>query len=229
MNQLLHNIKWDFLLQQRYSIVTASFLVTFLYVVAFLSLPSMDEEILIAIIFSDPAGLGMIFIGGLYLFEKTENTLQAVVVMPQPDWHYLASKVFTLTFLAIVCSAIMAVAGYGWNFNYAYFAFGIGGSASLFTFLGFTLVAYCRTFNEYIMKMAGTMLPVILPFLNLFNVTDTLWWYVVPVQASLLLLQRAFGISLTGWQTAYAVFYLLLWNYLAYRWAMRAYLQQRAK
>ena len=72
-------------------------------------------------------------------------------------------------------------------------------------------VVSCKNFNQYLLRMAGILVPTALPFLNFFEITDTLWWYLLPSQAGLLLLEAAF-LPVEGWQIAYALLYLVVWN-----------------
>jgi len=229
MKKLWIAIQWDILRQQRYQIFTAAFVITLLYVLSFLYF-SLSEQIplLVTLIFNDPAGLGMLFIGALYLMERSENTLQALSVVPLPPAHYIWSKTISLSLLATLSAIAMAVAGYGWGFNYGYFITGIGLSASLFTLLGLALVVHCRSFNDYILRIALVLMPVILPFFNLFGLTDTLWWYFIPSQAGLLLTEAAFA-PVAAWKLIYALIYLLLWNALAFRIALHHFITQRSR
>lgn len=221
MNNLFQSIRWDFLRQIRYNIIASAVVVNVLYVLIVLNLPEGDYGWLaIFLIFNDPMGLGLMFVGALYLFEKSENTLQALSVTPLRTWQYLASKVITLTLIALAGSLVIAWAFYGWRYNYASFLAGAGLSASLFTLLGVSVAAYCRNFNDYLLRAVGLILPMVLPFLNFFGFTDTLWWYLLPSQGSLLLLEAAFGPA-EGWKLAYALFYLLAWNAGAFLLAVR--------
>ncbi len=155
MKKLWIAIQWDMLRQQRYQIYTAAIVITLLYVLSFLYFSLSDQvPLLVVLIFNDPAGLGMLFIGALYLMERSENTLQALAVVPLPPAHYVWSKTISLSLLATLSALAMAVAGFGWGFNYGYFITGIGLSASLFTLLGLALVVHCRSFNDYILRIA---------------------------------------------------------------------------
>jgi fluoroquinolone transport system permease protein len=220
-------MRWDLLRQQRHHIITASAVVTLLSLIVMAQLPASHRQaMLITLIFNEPAGMGLMFIGALYLFERSENTLQALHVIPLRSSEYLLSKALTLSLLAIVASLVMAALGHGWQFHYGYFIGGIGGSATLFAFLGFGIVVGCRSFYEYVLKGALVLIPMVLPFLNLFDITDTGWWYILPVQGSLVLLENGFG-KPAGWQTTYAISYLLLTNAAAYGWALRRFQESR--
>jgi len=213
MHKLATAIRWDFLRQFRYNILYAAILVTLIYILILLNLPENPyrEKILIFLIFNDSSGLGMFFVGALFLFERSENTLQALWVTPLPLRFYILSKTLTLAAAATLSGLVIALAVYGWHFNYLFFIAGLWLTASLFTLLGLALVASCRNFNQYLLRVAGVLVPVALPFLNFFEVTNTLWWYILPSQGSLLLLEAAF-FPAEGWKVAYALTYLAVWN-----------------
>ena len=223
MKILLQTIKWDLLRQQRYQIFAAAALLTVIYIALLRFLPLEGQHaVIITMIYSDPTSLGLLFIGAIYLFEKSENTLAALAVTPMRPWHYLLSKTLTLSLLAVLCSIIMMLAAVGQDFHLVYFVLGIGLSASLFTLLGFTLASGCNSFNEYIMKMALIMLPVALPILDLFGVWPGPWNYVIPVQAGLVLLEASLS-SIANWEIIYGTLYLLVANILAFLWAVKAF------
>ncbi|MCB0579869.1 MAG: ABC transporter permease [Phaeodactylibacter sp.] len=228
MRHLAAALQWDLIRQFRYNIIYAAGLVTLIYMLILLNLPEgpYQEKILIFLIFNDPAALGMLFIGALVLFERSENTLEALRVTPLAPEHYILSKTLTLTLVAVLSALPMAFAGYGWRFHYLYFAAGIGLTASLYTLLGLAAVASCRNFNQYLLRMAGILVPTALPFLNFFEITDTLWWYLLPSQGGLLLLEAAF-LPAEGWQIIYGFLYLLLWNAGAF-WLAKRNLRKEA-
>ena len=227
MNRLLIALKWDFIRQQRYQIVTAAVLVTVLYILLFLGLQwEYEDKLLIFLIFNDPVGLGMLFIGSLILFEKSDRTLQALVVTPIRPWQYLWSKGLSLTLITTLCSYAMAFVGHGWAFHYWYFGIAIAFTSLFFTFLGVIIVSGCRSFNEYVMKMGISLIPIVLPFLNFLGITDTYWWYIVPSQPGLLLMEAAFGKTFALWQIMYAIGYLVLATAVSYYFAERAFIKK---
>ncbi|MCB0546907.1 MAG: hypothetical protein KDD19_04915 [Phaeodactylibacter sp.] len=229
MQKLAIAIQWDFIRQFRYNILYAALLVTVIYILILLNVPEgpYREKILIFLIFNDPAALGMLFIGSLFLFERSEHTLEALWVTPLPHRHYILSKTLTLTAIALLSALVMAIAGYGWLFGYLYFVAGIGLTASLFTLLGMVAVVSCGSFNQYLLRVAGILVPAALPFLNFLEITDTLWWYLLPSQASLILMEAAF-LPMEAWRIAYAVLYLGLWNAGAY-WLAAYTLKEHVK
>lgn len=224
MKTLAQLIRWDLIVQSRYQILTVLFAVMMVYLLLFWLVPGIKyDELLITIIFSDPALLGVTFIGALILFEKGEHTLDALVVTPIKDWQYIWSKTISLTISAAVAGILLAGIGHGWHYNYVLFISGILLTSILFVLIGFVMVARVSSLNEYVIRMALMMIPASLPLLNLFGVTDLWLWYLIPSQASILLFQFAFGTEWAIWEMIYAYVYLLLFIFLMYRLARNAY------
>jgi len=216
MRTLYRMILWDLKLQFRNNILSVSVFIAVFYVAIFLLLGLRGKDkILIALIFSDPTFLGFIFTGVLVLFEKSANTLQALIVTPVKIWQYLFSKAISLTIITSVICLAMVFASHGFRFNYFYFLAAIFLSSILFIFLGFIGVAKVKSFNQYIIVIPIFITPLILPYLNFFEITNTLWFYILPTQASFILFEGAFEkISLA--ETFYAIGYLSFTIWITY-------------
>ena len=97
MKSILKIIKWDLLLQVRYNIMTISFIIAVIYIVVLKSLPEFDYRPLpIMLVLSDPVMFGVLFIGVLVLYEKDNNTLNAIIVTPITASQYIWSKAISL-------------------------------------------------------------------------------------------------------------------------------------
>ncbi len=225
MKRLVRTIFWDLRLEWQYQIITVATIVTALYVLVFLNIPGEFKQILVIIIFSDPALLGFTFIGGLVLFEKSAGTLQALVITPLRIWQYLWAKTISLTLIALPCCLAMAWAGHGWEIQYLYFLSGVVLTSCLFVLVGFVGVARVKTLNQYLMIFPFFLTPFFLPLLNFFEVTDTLWFYIIPSQASLILLKAGFSVGIASAEIIYAMVYLLICIGLAYYFARFSYIK----
>lgn len=230
MKRFIHHLKWDFVLQIRYRIVSVVVIITVLYMLVFSSLPKAwlgDEamnQVLILLILSDPVMLGFMFIGALVLFEKSANTLSALVITPMQPWQYLWSKASTLTIIALFCGLVMAAIGYVGNINYGLLICGIILSSLLFVFIGFVGVARVKTFNQYIIILPLAITPLCFPILNFLGITDTYLWYIIPTQASLLLLGGSFR-PIETWKIIYSVIFLSISVWGAYKWAAHSFVK----
>lgn len=220
-HRLWYAIQGDLIRQQRYQILGIAVAITVIYIGIFYFIPGASQDLVVQfLIFNDPVALGMLFSGAMYLFEKSENTLEAFAVTPLRAAEYLLSKVITFSFLGLAASLAMAFASWGWDFSKLPFIIGITLTASLFTMLGFVIVVGTRSFNEYVIKIGIWMIPVALPLLDFFGIYRSFWFYLIPVQPTLLLL-KASRTDITSWQMIYSIGYLIVWNILAFQWALK--------
>ena len=83
MSVFFHALKWDLIRQYRYNIVGVAAFVTVVYILILFGIEwEYKDKLVVFLIFNDPAALGMMFIGSLVLFEKSEHTLEALVATP---------------------------------------------------------------------------------------------------------------------------------------------------
>ncbi len=223
MKKLLHAIRWDLIRQVRYNILGIMAAVTILYIGLLYALPLEDPRpLLIFLIFNDPVVLGMIFIGSVVLFEKSDGTLDALVVTPLENWKYLWSKGISLTCIALLASFAMAIWAMGLDFHWPLLFLAVSISSILYIFIGIIVVWHCRSFNEYILRLAIYFIPLSLPLLNFLHITDTYFWYLFPTQATLILLEATFEPQAT-WKIIYAFVYLLCCLGLAFYGALQVF------
>ncbi|MFH1014103.1 MAG: ABC transporter permease [Thermoplasmatota archaeon] len=224
MTQLKTMLKWDMILQSRYKIIHLSILSVIIYYISLVAIPSMNTtEFKTLYLFLDPTLIGIMFIGALVLFEKTENTLQALTVTPMETRTYFLSKIISLTALSVVSSFLFVFLAHGIHFQYFYMIAGIVLTSVLLILLGFLLVARCKSINEYlVMMMMAFLLLFIPPLLVITGIYDNVVFYLWPSQASFLLFNGVFGtVSLN--ETIYALIYLIIWIVGCYYLAKKAF------
>lgn len=223
MDRFLKITYWQLLLLLRYKIFTIAIVIGILYCALILSLPAVRVDlVVIPVIFSDPAMLGFIFIGALILFEKSDNTIPALVVTPMKSYEFLWSKALALLVPALVISFAVAVSAYGFQFNAFALFLGVGFSSIIFSFLGFIGASRVRTFNQYIIVIPLFLLPAVLPLLNVFQIIDFPALNLIPTYSMLTLLFEAVEPSFNV-DYLINVAYLTFWLYLSFRLAKRSY------
>lgn len=217
-------LKWDFTLQWRYKIILLSLLSVIIYYVSLLAIPEINnDEFKVLYLFFDPTLIGIMFIGALVLFEKSENVLQALTVTPMKTGTYFASKIITLTALSTVSAFLFMFLVHGFKFDYFYMVAGIILSSVFLILLGFLLVAKCRSINEYLLRMMSAFLVLIVPpLLQQYGIYETKLFYLWPSQASFILFGGVFE-SVSTWDTVYAVAYLFAWIAGCYILARKAF------
>ena len=224
MKTILRLIKWDLTLQVRYNILTIAVVISALYILLFKSLPGENlDPLLILLILSDPAMFGVMFIGVLVLYEKDNNTLDALIVTPLKSSQYLWSKAISLTLIAVPIALAIAIFGHGFNLNYFYYITGLVLSSIMFVFIGFIIVSKSNGFNQYIIKFAFCTLPISIPVIGIFDLYQSNIYYLIPSQATILLLKAGLNHSIANWQILYSLLYLIIWLLFSFFFAIKAY------
>jgi fluoroquinolone transport system permease protein len=213
MNQFLHLLKHDFRLLQRHKILAISILVTAIYIAVFKALShfSQADRILVLVIFNDPALLGFLFVGVMVLFEKNENTLQALSVSPLKESNYIFSKTIALSVISVICCYAMAFAGMGLDFHFGHYFFASLFTSNLFAFLGFIIVAGVTSFNRFLMKAVGLLITLSIPFLGYYGVLPRVWFLWMPTQPCIDLFRAAFYQDVTSNEMLYAYVAMIFW------------------
>jgi fluoroquinolone transport system permease protein len=222
MKPLVQLFKWDLLLLQRNRLIVLSVVMAALYTGLFYLLKPLGnlETMLIILVFNDPVVTGFLFAGVLLLFDKNQNTLQALQVVPLPLRYYVLSKTLALSTLATLTAVVMVLAAHGLRFQYAHLLYGVFSSGALFTLFGFVLAARSRTFNRFLLYTIGFLMLMELPFLGLFHIGPEGLYLLFPSFAGLKMLQATFA-PIPTWQLLYAYGYLALWVAGTWFYALR--------
>jgi fluoroquinolone transport system permease protein len=229
MSNLKNMIRWEFVLLKRYYIIHISILSVVLYFLSTQAIPDMNKpELHTMLLFFDPATIGLMFVGALVLFEKSENILQALVVTPMKVDDYILSKILTLTILSTISASVfMALLALfaEVEFNILYLASGVILASIMLILLGFILVSRINSINEYLLSMAVAFLGLAFPpMLNISGLYENVIFYVWPTQASLTLFKGVFSTSgLELWEIAYGLGYQIFWIGLLYFLAKKAF------
>ncbi len=224
MTQLKTMLKWDVILQSRYKIIHLSILSVVIYYISLVAIPSINTtEFKTLYLFFDPTLIGIMFIGALVLFEKSENTLQALTVTPMEPRTYFLSKIISLTILSVISGFLFLFLSHGIHFQYFYMITGIVFTSIFLILFGFFLVARCRSINEYLgLMMIAFLLLFVPPLFDITGIYKSVVFYLWPSQASFLLFNGVFGtVSLN--ETIYALAYLIIWIVVCYCLAKKSF------
>ena len=218
MKNFLHLLKHDLILLSRNNIIAISVIVTAIYTAIFMWLSGMDEaeKVLVVVIFNDPALIGFLFAGVIVLFEQNENTLQALSVTPLTKAQYILSKSVALNIVATACCLAMATAAVGTAFNFLHFTMATVLTTFMFTFFGFMMVAGETTFNRYILKAAGLLILMAIPFLGYFGMVSRTWFLWMPTQPAIDLFSASFAEDTPAGIILYAYMALVFWVCLTF-------------
>lgn len=136
-------------------------------------------------IYSDPAALGLFFMGAIVLLEKSERVLNALAVSPVKTIEYILSKVVSLAVISVVVSFVLAVvAG---SSNIFILLLSVALTSGIFTLLGLIVATKIESLNQYLMATVPLeVLCFVPPLIYLFCPAPVLRFY--PLSSSMALI-----------------------------------------
>lgn len=212
MTRLFSTVRLDLLLQLRYGFYYAAAFVTLLWIALLYPLPASTLEVAMPlVIFAELAVIGYYFIAGMVLFEKGERTLSAIVTTPLRFPEYLASKLATLTVMALGSSLILVLAAYGTDFDAAPLIVGVVLTSIISMLAGFITILPFDQITRYLIPSQLPLALISIPLIPFLDIWHSPVFYLFPTHGSLLLLGAAFGTNpFAAWQILYTVLYGLL-------------------
>lgn len=170
-------IKGDIHFQFTYGFYFLYFFFTLLYVFFLSLLPKNWQPLAgVLMIYSDPAALGLFFMGAIVLLEKNQHALNALTVAPISAHHYLLGKTGSICLISVVVSFTLA---YVANLNNLLIVLLVTALLSIiFTLLGFIVAARITTLNQYLLwTIPIQLLCFVAPIVHLFYPLTVLRWY----------------------------------------------------
>ena len=123
------------------------------------------------IILTDPAMLGIFFIGGIWLLEKGEGLHRFWSISPLRPLEYLLSKSISLAVLSTVSAELIALAGLKGRFHPVSLFLCVFVGAVVFNLIGLLVASYARSVNHYmIIVVLPTVFLSIPPILTAFRI-----------------------------------------------------------
>ncbi|MCZ6617878.1 MAG: hypothetical protein O7E57_07070 [Gammaproteobacteria bacterium] len=223
MNRLINTIRLDSLLQARNKvyliIAVAAFALAFALSAVFT--PEQLHFFMPLVVLGSVSLTTVFLVGVLILLERGEGTLEVVLVSPLRSSEYLASKLITLTALALVESAIIAVVAYGLGFSVGWLVVAVVMRASMCIAVGVAVGVRYRSITHFLLPAIFASLAFDLPNIWYLNLSSSPLFYLWPSMPPLLLAKAAF-MPVDSLQLTYAFVYGALAVAAALFWASRA-------
>ena len=135
---------------------------TAVYVLALCAVPaSARQTVATVMIFTDPAAMGLFFMGALILLEKGQGVNLALAVSPVRPWEYCAAKLLSLALIGIIVALILALTG--GIASLASCLFGVLLSSILFSACGLIAAEKSKTLNQFVLLAIPFELLICLP------------------------------------------------------------------
>jgi fluoroquinolone transport system permease protein len=222
MSALAQLLRWDFTMQIRHGFWVAAVFVLLPWVAVILWISREQASFIIpALIFLDISIAGMLFMAGVYFFEKREGSLQALVVTPLKTWQWLTSKLITLTVMGTVMCIVLVAIKLGTHAPWGYVLVATLCINVLFVLIGFILAAPNERFTDFFLYYALVFGVLEIPCLAFFDISHPLFW-ILPSQPALALLRGAFG-GMPPTQFAGILILQLAWVVFAFHLGLRLF------
>jgi len=173
------------------------------------------------------SGVGLttfFLVGVLLLLERGEGTLDVVLVSPLRPGEYLASKLMTLTAVAVVESALIVGVAYGLDFSFPWLALAVILRAGFVAAVGVAVAVRTHSITQFLLPASLLSLALDLPvlwYLELLPAPLFQLFYAWPTLPSLLVAKAAF-LPVDARELIYAFAYGILAVGGAAVWASRA-------
>lgn len=223
MNRLLSTLRLDVRLQWRNGFYYASLFVGVTMVIVLRSLFTHETlaQVIPYFLFLATSA-GFYFIAGLVLLEKSEGTLEGVVVSPLRTREYLASKLLSLTGLGLAENLTIVVLSYGIEFSWIPLLLGAVLISLQYTLLGLILIARFDSITDFILPGVLFMTVLQLPIFSFIEKIPEWAFMPWPTYGPLVLFHGAFQ-PIAAHQTIYAVIYSVVSIAVFYHFAHQSF------
>lgn len=142
-------IKGDMLFQWKYGFYMLYFLMIIIYYAIFSFLTGNVKDTIVSIcVYSDPAAMGMFFMGALILLEKSQRITNSIAISPVTVEEYILGKIVSVGIISEIVGVILMIQGH--TENYFFCAIGIFAGSVIFSLCGIIVGAKIESLNQYI-------------------------------------------------------------------------------
>lgn len=140
----------DIRFQWKYGFYFLYLVFSLLYIFLLQSFPaSWQDTASLIMVFSDPAAMGLFFMGAIILLEKSERTLQSLAVSPIRPFEYVLAKLLSLAFLSTLVGFAIRLTVTRIERPILFF-FGVFLGSCLFSATGLLVATKAKTLNQFI-------------------------------------------------------------------------------
>lgn len=204
----------DIRFQYRYGFYFIYFVFSVLYIGILFALPeSWRRDAALLMIFTDPAAMGLFFMGAIVLFEKSERVLDSIAVSPIKPLEYVLSKLVSIGFIATLVACVIGFSA-GVVERPLVFILAVFFCSCLFSAAGLVVASKINSLNQFIIAAIPAEIIIVIPAL--------LWmfWFksdLFAIHPGVGMLMLCSGEGSTG----LALLSLFFWTVLAVMWAVK--------
>ncbi len=150
MKRLFNLIIWDIKFQMKYGFYFLYGVLSIFYLIILFAIPDKwQEKALVILIFSDPAAMGLFFMGAIILLEKSQKIPYSLAISPIRSVEYIISKILSLCFISVIVATILTL--FINKNNLFIVLIGTAICSSIFTLLGIIVATKISSVNQFIL------------------------------------------------------------------------------
>lgn len=145
----LNVIKGDMKFQWKYGFYFLYAIMIIIYLVIFSFFRGEVKNTIVSVcVYSDPAAMGMFFMGALILLEKSQRITNSIAISPVTVEEYILGKIVSVGIISEIVGVILMLQGH--TENYFLCAIGIFAGSVIFSLCGIIVGAKIESLNQYI-------------------------------------------------------------------------------
>lgn len=217
--RVLNALKNDIHFQMKYGFYFLYAFFSVFYIAVLIITPTEYKNIIASlVILTDPAMLGVFFIGGIWLLEKGEGLHQFWCISPLRPGEYILSKSISLAILSTISADLIVLVGMRGRIHLVLLSFSIFIGAVVFNLIGLTVASYARSVNHYmVIAVFPAVFLSIPPILTAFGMTHpildlfpgTALWYMIANSINM-------AETINSWMWMNLIFWLLIALFFAH-------------
>lgn len=194
----------------KYGILPLYCIFTAIYLCLLAAIPSSAKEVTASIlVFTDPAAMGLFFMGAMVLLEKSQRIESSLAVTPIKISEYILGKVLPLMVAGIMVGGVLCL--FAGIKNTVLALLGVALSSILFSLCGLLVGSNIKTLNGFMIAAVPFEIFICVPaLLFLFGVLKSELWLLHPGVSAIRLIRG----DATHWY--WAAVSLMVWIVPAY-------------
>ncbi|MBO4758682.1 MAG: hypothetical protein J5505_01340 [Spirochaetaceae bacterium] len=205
-------VKSDLFFLARYGIflVYAVFIVVYLITLHYIP-GQTGTFVMKLLVFSDPAAMGLFFMGAVVLLEKSQRVNCSIAVSPVTTAQYTLSK--SIAFLVSGLAVGLVIAFGSGRYLTLWAIIGLAGSSLLFSMGGLFVATKTQSLNQFIICSLPVEIFISAPgFIFAFNKLTSPLWIIHPGVASVNLLFKESDVL----ANVFSIISLVIWNVIVF-------------
>ena len=155
----------DIRFQFRYGFYAIYLLFTLVYIGLLYALPdAWRNDAALIMIFTDPAAMGLFFMGAIVLFEKNEHVLDSIAISPVKAADYVISKLLSISLISTLVAGMIGASAGVLQFPLQFFV-SVFLCSCLFSALGLIAACKIKTLNQFLLVTVPIEVLTVIPAL----------------------------------------------------------------